>query len=306
MSGNWKEVVRLSFKGERFRDHALDLTALAELGHFQKLIADTAKALWRAANPNRERLPAHFDERTRLCLRSIEDGSATTPLEAYVDDSPAPELFDREPFEDLTRAVDVAYRVYSAADSDAELPDEFPQELVADYAKWGESLADDEAIEICSTVQCHRIRVTKATRERLATRLDTPYEDSVDLSGEVVEADVGQQRFNFCTADGQRVTVKFTPEQEMKVTTALRDHRQVDLHVRGRGEFLPGGRLQRIVHVAELEIVARGTFDFDNSARSIEDELSEIAAEVPTEEWKTLPADLTDHIDHYLYGTPKE
>ena len=31
MSGKWKDVVKLSFKGERFRDHALDLRALTEL-----------------------------------------------------------------------------------------------------------------------------------------------------------------------------------------------------------------------------------------------------------------------------------
>ena len=51
MVGRWKEVVRLRFKGERFRDHALDLAALSELSQFQKIIAETSKALWRAANP---------------------------------------------------------------------------------------------------------------------------------------------------------------------------------------------------------------------------------------------------------------
>ncbi len=54
MAGKWKEVVKLSFKGERFRDHALDLQALSELSQFQKMVAETAKTLWRAANPNRE------------------------------------------------------------------------------------------------------------------------------------------------------------------------------------------------------------------------------------------------------------
>jgi len=63
MAGNWKEVARLRFRGERFRDHALDLSALAELQQFQKLVAETAKALWRAANPDRKNLPAHFARR---------------------------------------------------------------------------------------------------------------------------------------------------------------------------------------------------------------------------------------------------
>ena len=40
-------------------------------------------------------------------------------------------------------------------------------------------------------------------------------------------------------------------------------------------------------------------------ARSIEDELEELARAVPDEEWDKLPADLTDQLDHYIYGTPK-
>ncbi len=62
MSGKWKEVVRLTFKRERFRDHALDLRALSELSQFQRVVAETAKTLWRIANPDRERLPTHFED----------------------------------------------------------------------------------------------------------------------------------------------------------------------------------------------------------------------------------------------------
>ena len=65
MDGKWKEVTRLTFKGERFRDHALDLQALNELSQFQKIVGETAKTLWRIANPDRERLPSHFEQRQR-------------------------------------------------------------------------------------------------------------------------------------------------------------------------------------------------------------------------------------------------
>jgi hypothetical protein len=36
------------------------------------------------------------------------------------------------------------------------------------------------------------------------------------------------------------------------------------------------------------------------------DKLKRIAAKVRPEEWKKLPADLTENLDHYLYGTPKK
>jgi hypothetical protein len=38
----------------------------------------------------------------------------------------------------------------------------------------------------------------------------------------------------------------------------------------------------------------------------IEAILQSLAADVPREEWQQLPSDLTDELDHYLYGTPKK
>ena len=43
----------------------------------------------------------------------------------------------------------------------------------------------------------------------------------------------------------------------------------------------------------------------DVPARPIEEELMELARQVPDEEWAKLPPDLTDDLDHYLYGTPR-
>jgi hypothetical protein len=38
---------------------------------------------------------------------------------------------------------------------------------------------------------------------------------------------------------------------------------------------------------------------------SLEEKIAQIVAEVPEEEWAKLPPDLGDHLDHYVYGTPK-
>ena len=54
-----------------------------------------------------------------------------------------------------------------------------------------------------------------------------------------------------------------------------------------------------------VELAAAAKEEFDPNAPPIEDELRAIWADVPEEEWKRLPADLTDHLDHYIYGTPK-
>jgi hypothetical protein len=40
--------------------------------------------------------------------------------------------------------------------------------------------------------------------------------------------------------------------------------------------------------------------------RPIEDVLLGLARKAPQEDWEKLPSDLTDNLDHHLYGTPKK
>jgi hypothetical protein len=40
--------------------------------------------------------------------------------------------------------------------------------------------------------------------------------------------------------------------------------------------------------------------------KPIREEIAEIAQRVPPEEWANLPQDLSDQLDHYIYGTPKQ
>ena len=54
-----------------------------------------------------------------------------------------------------------------------------------------------------------------------------------------------------------------------------------------------------------VELATAGKEDFDPNAPPIEEKLRAIMADVPQEEWDRLPADLSEHLDHYIYGTPK-
>lgn len=42
------------------------------------------------------------------------------------------------------------------------------------------------------------------------------------------------------------------------------------------------------------------------AAPSIEEEIAAIWSDVTKEQWSSLPSDLSDQIDHYVYGTPKQ
>ncbi len=304
MSGRWEEVVKLAFGGKRFRDHALDISALSALSRFQEIVAETAKSIWRAANPNRERIPRGFEERVRLCLRRIDSGSAVAPLEVYVEEPEEQGLFELEPTE-VIEAIDLARRVYRAVENDEPLPDSFPKALVDEYKRLGQGLADDESIEVI-VERKEPARVTDKSRSRLASFKESVHESQVNVAGEVKEADVHRKQFHVWVNDNTSIKVEFTLEQEDKVTSALKEHRTRRLQVKGRGEFSPEGKLQRITQVEELELRPIREVLYDATARPIEDIFSELASEVPEEDWKKLPPDLTDNLDHYLYGTPKQ
>ncbi len=303
MAGKWKEVVSLTFKGERFHDHALDLRALTELSQFQKMLAETAKTLWRTANPGRERLPFHFEERVRLCLRRIEDGSATAPLEVFMEEQDQTNLFEPEPYE-LNEAIELAHEVFLALGADAGLPQRFPRSLLPEYARWGQTLAEDESMEM-KVADKRPAYLTLAHRRKLETFSETSHEDHIEITGEVFETDVKKGRFQLSYGDDAAITVDFTPEQESEVTTALKEHRTVRMYVEGTGEFSSQGKLLRVSAVNQLKLTAIEE-TYDQSAQPIEELLRDLAKEVPIEEWESLPDDLNDNLDHYLYGIPKE
>ena len=303
MPSQWKEVAQLAFKGKRFEGHALDLDALAELGQFQKMVAETAKALWRAAHPDRQRLPKGFEECTRLCLRRIEEGSAVAPLEVWCEEPQQQEFLPSEPPE-VDAAIAMTHDVYRAVADERPLPDSFPQSLIPEFERWGQRLTENEAIEFGAPAR-RPVCVTSSSRSRLASFADVSHEGPVDMAGEVLEADIRHGRFQMWPDDTTGVTVAFTPDQEDEVTNALRDHRSLRLRVVGRGRFSATGALERVTVVEQMHLQPAGEISYDPMAPSIESVLVELAREVPASEWDRLPSDLTDNLDHYLYGTSK-
>jgi predicted RNase H-like HicB family nuclease len=71
---------------------------------------------------------------------------------------------------------------------------------------------------------------------------------------------------------------------EAATASALKDQQPVRVRVNGRGEDAEDA-------------------PYDLQEPPVEEVLARLAGEVPTAEWNNLPADLTDHLDHYIYGT---
>lgn len=145
---------------------------------------------------------------------------------------------------------------------------------------------------------------TKDVRDRLETYIPKPYEDSVDFTGEVTAASLKGR----ATIDVPRrgdVQIDFSQDDERRVLEALLEHNTVRLKIRGRGIFEPNrGRLIRISRVDSLEIVMKDK-PFDKSAPSLLVLADEFWDAIPEDERARVPEDMSENLDHYLYGSPK-
>jgi len=200
--------------------------------------------------------------------------------------------------------VELANEVFQALNEERALPDRFPRSLLPEYQKWGRSLDEDEEIEIQragATAKTNRRNI-----DRITDLIETPHEMSIELVGEVFEANIKTSQFQIETKEWKGISVTFNVEDEEKVTTALKDHSSVQIKLTGTGEMTADGRLLRIPIVEKMELIPMGEIPFDDSARPIWEVFDERIGAVPPEEWEKLPTDLSGNLDHYIYGVPKK
>lgn len=126
-----------------------------------------------------------------------------------------------------------------------------------------------------------------------------------EISGEVLEADVKQRRFQLWVDDKNKVLVNFSPEQEEMITSALKDHKTVKLEVTGIAEFSSSGKINEMKTVEKLKTITSEESQYKQSAKPIGEILGELAKQVDPKEWQKLPNDVNENLDYYLYGTPK-
>lgn len=302
MAGKWTKIITLRFKGERFDDAALDASALAEILAMQDLLAEAARVLWRAAHPDRERLPKGYGSRSRVVLRRIEAGSAVAPLEVEQIDVAGQQQEWLDEIEDLKLAANTATAAYEAVVKGAPLPKDFPKHLIPVVSKFGERMGSDDVVEL-EVEGRPRIAYTKVARERLVGVQEGTHIGTVELSGRVLVADVRRGNFQLWPDDKRGVGIPLTPENEKKVLDALRDHESVVLRVKGVAETTANGQIHKFVSVESIG--AATDTPFDEAATRIEDQIAAIFGDVTADEWDKLPKDGATNLDHYLYGAPK-
>lgn len=306
MSRQWRRVLTLHFEGGRFRDHVIDLEALGELQKFQSIVIETARALWRARNPESMGPPGNFEKHLHLRFREIAAGGTVIPVEAFCEPLAQDAVFDAgdQNLGEASEAVDLIYRVFRAMNENQGVPKECPGRLPGLYAVWGESLADDEALALELPSCTDRVRVTNRERGQLSGFAETSYE-YVDTAGRVLKVNRRKNKFQLRLDNKEKVSVAYEEFDEYEVVRAFKKRRKKDLRVCGRGEFGPDGKLKTIHPPHFLRVVPKG-WKFDPTAPRLSEMIDEICKDVPDEEWDEFPRDFAERGDFYLYGEDKQ
>jgi len=299
------KLVTHTFRGGRFDDHGLDVDVLPELIAYKTILVETAKELWRRNNPDRHRLPKNFEDSLSLKFYEITPGSAAVPLMREIELQEGLLAFEPLP-DELDEAVVLVSDSIESVSKDKPLPQIFPKNIIPLFSEYGRTLRPGESIELKPTKKEVTACYSSKERTRLVEMVQAGYEDFVQLVGEIRAADLDGGNFALRLVDDTKVIGKFSPEQETTIIEALREHASRRLRIKGRGEYLPDGKLKRIVSITDLSIQAVGVVPYDETAKPIWEIAEEISASIPEEEWAKLPRDLSKNLDHFLYGAPKQ
>lgn len=296
-------ITTQKFTGARFEDHGLDLDVLQELIAYKALLIETAKALWRAKNPNRQRLRKNFEDAVRLKFYELEPGSVAVPIQREYEISESALPFAHQP-DELDEAAALIDETIMAAAEDRMLPDGFPKTVLPLFEDLGKSIRENESIEFLAPQERGGSKAvyTPVVRKRLLARMVDEYSDQVAITGEVRRASIDGSRFAIRQEDGVTIEGKFQPEQERLITEALHEHSACRVEVRGKGTFGPDGGLKRIDEVETLVVRRLGETAYDATARPIWEIVEELGRSIPDAEWEKLPLDASVNLDRYLYG----
>ena len=299
------ELVTHIFRGGRFDDHGLDVDVLPELVAYKNILVETAKEIWRRKNPDRERLPKNFEDSLTLKFYKLLPGSTAIPLMREIEGGEQLHIFE-SPKDELDEAVDLVADAINLVSQDKPVPNTFPRNVIPLFADYGKTLRQDESFEHKPAKKNVSARYSGKERDSILKLSQMEYQDIVDLIGEIRAADLDGGNFALRLADGTKVLGKFSPEQENVITDTLREHESQRLHIKGKAEFHPDGKLKRVASVENITVQPAGMAAYDETAKPIWQVALEIGASVPEEEWAKIPTDVSKNIDYYLYGAPKE
>jgi len=244
---------RLRLEGGRFDEEGMPVETLAELAAYEDLVVGVAKELFRSAHPERRRVPRGFEDRFQLRLKAVEEGSAMPVLERVAPIG-ALSAFD----DDFTQARNAIEDAIAAVGRGDALPDNFPERALVLFNRFGQTLRQEESIELRRASATEGPKYTTQIRRRLVLSSRNTYQDEVRDIGRVVAIDSGRMS---CTlrlrteAQGQIVApldvVTFSPAKEVLEPNG----EGPQVRVSGVGEFDTHNQLIRFDSIHEISVI---------------------------------------------------
>jgi hypothetical protein len=289
------------FEGSRFEDHGLDVDVLPELTALKTLMLETAKALWRAEHPGRERLDANFDDRLRLKFFELGSGSVVVPLERIyeVSETDLPMLPAEDEFDQAATLVVEA--ISATANSDL-LPSRLPKSVLPFFEPLGTCLRTGERIQMTVPRIGKTAQIDLFTGSRFSERMAQEYTDFATIQGEVRSANLDNQTFSIRLQSGLKVMGRFEESHEQQLFDALHDRRAGLTRMEVKAAFEPDGQMKRIEKVISVTHRKVDADEFDENSPPIWEIVEALGKEIPEQEWAKLPDDASMKLDQYLYG----
>lgn len=243
------DFVRVRFAGGRFDSHTIPFDVLPDLSAYRDLILEVAKHLFRARNPDRQRVPRGFVESFQLGLSQVIQGNSATALarriETFEEHEQADLGFPHREFEDARDLID---RVIAAANEEQPLPSEFPKDLVGRFNRFGQSLRAGEHAEI-SYSNVSAVRYDGNTRKRIVLSANATYENPLDQRFMLDGGAVSLNLVHVLDTEGSRFDFRVDSDEDFEKAIANRRHQ---VRLIGTGQFDRHDRLSKIISCNKL------------------------------------------------------
>lgn len=250
------DFATLVFKGSRFDGGVMPLSVLPELAAYQNLVLSAARFLFTTRNPGRQRIEKGFEDKFRLGMKEIHEGSAVPQVVRFYEEaqgslfpeSPEPDIFDeaRDLVEALIRGEEIPENVLNGH----EVSESARRDLFGKFNGFGKTLSKDEYVLVGAPGNREGVRYDHDKRLRLLLKVNNRYEDSVDLEGIVTKVDKEQNQISIRQADGVKIDVRISPLFLGSAIASLTTDQRV--RVQGTGIFDEAGKLLQVPLVTDL------------------------------------------------------
>ena len=300
MSQKLIEIAKIRFRGPLYEAHALDTAALKEIVNLQEILYKSIEVNNLREHNVKRKLTKEEKESFRIFIGNIDHGSAITTIQTKRDDRQ--DFLGMAPtHETLSRCMHSIYKIVAAAESNKQFPQDTNREIFTSLKSFGNSLSNNCILEV-SLPEEQWVPLTSKSRKRFDSAIVAPYSDTVKIRGHVLEADVKFRRFTIWPSDDSKVKVKFSEAQESLITTALKDHKSIELHLTGDGKFDSAGQLTKIYAISDMRLLRTNESTLDAGAEPIWEKIARLTEDVPDEFFEKYPADISTNHDSYLRG----